>query len=230
MQKPVLFGIIGLILGLVVGFFGANTLNRSTASSSAPPLSNAAIANLTGPQVPGQPAAQPGRMIPDVAEAIEKAKNEPQNVEAQLKVGEMYWKINKFDKAAEFYQKAVEIKPEDFDLNVKLANAYFESKQFESAEKFYSKALEIKPSDIDARTDLGTTFVERQTPDLERGMQEFQKVLDQNPKHEPTLYNMAVIYSKRGDTENVKKMLAKLEEIDPNSRYVAQLKKITTEK
>jgi len=222
MQKYILGGIVGLVLGLTIGFFAANSINRNAPLQHS--AANTAVTNSTN----GQPTT--GAVIPDVAEAIAKANSEPQNIEAQLKVGDMYWKINKFDMAAEFFQRAVNIKPTDFALNIKLANAYFEGRQFENAEKYYTKALEIDPTNIDARTDLGTTFVERQTPDLDRGMQEFEKVLALNPKHEPTLYNVAVIYSKKGDTENVGKILARLEAIDPSSRYVTQLKKMNSTK
>jgi tetratricopeptide (TPR) repeat protein len=221
MQKYILGGIAGLVLGLSIGFFAANTINRNT------PLQSGAANTAT---TPGTGQTTTGAVIPDVAEAIAKANSEPQNLDAQLKVGDMYWKINRFDMAAEFYRRAVDIKSTDFALNIKLANAYFEGRQFENAEKYYTKALEIDPNNIDARTDLGTTFVERQTPDLDRGMQEFEKVLALNPKHEPTLYNMAVIYSKKGDTENVGKMQARLEAIDPSSRYVTQLKKMNPTK
>jgi tetratricopeptide (TPR) repeat protein len=221
MQKYLLGGIAGLILGLTIGFFAANAINRN--ASLQPSAANTATIAANG-------QTTTGAVIPDVAEAIAKANSEPQNLEAQLKVADMYWKINKFDMAAEFYQRAVEIKPADFALNIKLANAYFEGRQFENAEKYYSKALEIDPANIDARTDLGTTFVERQTPDLDRAMQEFEKVLAIDPKHQPTLYNMAVIYSKKGDTGNVGKMLARLEAIDPSSRYVTRLRQMNQPK
>jgi tetratricopeptide (TPR) repeat protein len=226
MKKPVVFGICGLILGLVVGFFAANSINRSAVSQPTAAWNPDVIPPGANPQ-PGNPQ---GGMMPDVAEAIEKAKNEPQNIEAQLKVADMYSQIQRFDKAAEFYERAAALKPNDFTVNVKTAGTYFDARQFENAAKFYEKALEINPKDIDARTDLGTTFVERQSPDIDRGIQEFQKSLQIDPKHEPTLYNMAVAFSKKGDTDSFQKTVARLETIDPNSKYVSRLRQFGLQK
>ena len=221
MKHHVIFGIAGVIIGLIAGFFVSNAVNRNAPPKTPPGQPASAFPSAGNPQ-PGNPQ---GGMIPDVAEAIEKAKNEPQNLEAQLKVADMYSQIQRFDKAAEFYERAAALKPNDFTVNVKTAGTYFDARQFENAEKFYEKALEINPKDVDARTDLGTTFIEREAPDIDRGIQEFQKSLEIDPKHEPTLYNMAVAYSKKGDTEGFQKTVARLESIDPNSKYVNRLKK-----
>lgn len=223
MKNPVVFGIFGLIIGLVVGFFGANTLNRSNVAQQ--PAGATPGMTLPGTQLPAGGQQQPGgQMMPDVAEAIEKAKNEPDNIEAQVKVGDMYSQIQRFDKAAEFYERAANIKPDDFDTVIRAAGNFFEARQFENAAKYYEKALQIKPGDIDARTDLGATYLERQSPDIDRGIQEFQKSLELNPKHEPTLFNLAVAYNKKGDKESFQGTLARLEAVDPNSRYVTRLK------
>lgn len=224
MKNPVVFGIFGLIIGLVVGFFGANTLNRSNV---APQLAGAVPGmTLPGTQLPagGQQQQPGGAMMPDVAEAMEKAKNEPDNIEAQTKIGDMYSQIQRFDKAAEFYERAATIKPDDFSVVVRAAGNFFEARQFENAAKYYEKALQIKPGDIDARTDLGATYLERQAPDIDRGIQEFQKSLEIDPKHQPTLFNLAVAYNKKGDKDSFQSTLARLEAVDPNSRYVTRLK------
>lgn len=226
MKQSVIFGICGVILGLIAGFFVSNAINRNAVPQTPPGQPASAFPSPGGPQ----PGSAPGGMMPDVAEAIEKAKNEPNNLEAQLKVADMYAQIQKFDKAAEFYERAAVLKPGDFTVNVRTAGTYFDARQFEKAAVFYEKALEINPKDIDARTDLGTTFVERQTPDIDRGIQEFRKSLEMDPKHEPTLYNMAVAYSKKGDTENFQKTFAQLEAVDPNSRYVSRLRQFGMKK
>ena len=226
MKQHVLYGIAGIIIGLIAGFFISNALNRNAPSKTPPGQPASAFPSAGNPRS----GNAPGGAMPDVAEAIEKATNEPRNLDAQLKVADMYAQIQRFDKAAEFYERAAALKPNDFTVNVKTAGTYFDARQFENAAKFYEKALEINPKDVDARTDLGTTFVERQTPDIDRGIQEFQRSLEIDPKHGPTLYNMAVAYSKKGDTESFQKTVARLEAIDPNSRYVSRLRQFGLQK
>jgi Tfp pilus assembly protein PilF len=134
MKKPVLFGICGVILGLIVGFFVSNAVNRNAPSKTPPGQTGAA---LLADQP--QPGIAPGGMMPDVAEAIEKAKNEPRNLEAQLEVADMYSQIQRFDKAAEFYERAAALKPNDFTVNVKTAGTYFDARQFEMRQSFTKK-------------------------------------------------------------------------------------------
>ncbi len=225
MQKNILFGVVGIVIGLAVGFFAANSINRSAISSTNVPQTpaNASILNQSTADIKEKPQ---GGMLPDISETLDRAKNEPANFDAQIKAGDMYAKIQKFDTAAEFYEKASQIKPEDYENIVKIGNIYFDSKQFEKAEKWYEKALAKKPDDINVRTDFGITFVERENPDFNRAVKEFKTSLQTNPNHEPTLYNLGIAYYKKGDLEEAKKTLAKLETINPNSQLVEKLKQV----
>ena len=83
-----------------------------------------------------------------------------------------------------------------------------------------------KANDINVRTDLGITFVERENPDLDRAVKEFQTSLQTNPAHEPTLYNLAVAQFKKGNSEEANKILAQLEATNPNSQLAERLRQI----
>ncbi|MCA1639840.1 MAG: tetratricopeptide repeat protein [Acidobacteria bacterium] len=126
----------------------------------------------------------------------------------------------------EFYQKANQIKPDDYQTIVKIGNTYFDSGQFEQAEKWYLEALEKKSADVNVRTDLGITFVEREMPDLDRAIKEFQTSLQTNPKHEPTLYNLGVAYYKKGNIEKSKETLNQLEIVNEQSELGKRLRQI----
>lgn len=221
MQKHIIFGLGGLIIGLAIGFFGANTLNRDAATQAAasPGAINAPIGGSTA-----DPQASAGGMQPDVAETLAKAEAEPQNFVAQMKTGDMYARIGRFDKAAEFYKRGLVLKPTDFQANIVVANALFDSGNFDEAEGYYAKALEINPKDLNARTDLGTTFVERTSPDYVKAISEFDKALEIDPKHEPSLYYLGIAYLRKGDAENAKKALARLEAANPSSELIGRLR------
>ncbi|HMS42306.1 MAG TPA: tetratricopeptide repeat protein, partial [Pyrinomonadaceae bacterium] len=221
MKNSILFGIGGLVIGLITGFTVANSINRNAVNQTAQTVAN--------PQIPNQSTAdikpqQQGAMIPQIAEILDKAEKEPNNFDAQIKAAEMHAQIQRFDKAAEYYERASKAKPDDYDTIVKTANAYFDAKNYETAEKWYLTAIQKNPDDINVRTDLGITFIERQTPDLDRAVKEFQTSLEKNPKHEPTLYNLGIAYFKKGNTEELQKVVQKLDEINPNSELVKRLK------
>jgi len=220
MQRNILFGIVGLALGLAIGFFGANSINRQNDLNSS---STSNSSQQLAPEAPGQPAST-GGMLADVDQMIQTAESEPQNFAAQMRTGDMYAKIGKFDKAIEFYKRGILLKPDDFNANVVLANALFDSQRFEEASDYYAKAVKINGDDVNARTDLGTTFVERSSPDYERAIKEFKAALEIDPKHEPTLYYLGIAYLRKGEKEKADRTLAELEKANPASLLIDRLR------
>lgn len=226
MSKHIITGIIGLLIGLIIGFVGANRLNENskTAQTTTDLNSNPAFnQQIHSADIREQ---SPSGMIPDVQKVLDSAKNQPQNAQAQIEAGDMYAKIGRFAEAVAFYETAQKAEPKNFEINLKLANAHFDSRNFEKAAEFYEKALELNPNDVGARTDYGTTFVERQNPDYDRAIKEFETSLQADPKHEPTLYNLSVAYFKKGEMEKSQNALKRLEEANPNSKLIERLKQI----
>lgn len=229
MKSNITFGIVGLVVGLVIGFFVANNINKNAPTTVI--SQNQTDGSTTSPQVQNivvkdQPTnhSTGGAALPGVSDAIDKAKNEPNNFDAQIAAGDLYLKIKGFDKAIAYYEMASKIKPENYDLIVKIGNTYFDAGQFEKAEKWYEQALTKKPDDVDVRTDLGITFVERSAPDFDRAIKEFQTSLQTNPKHETTLYNLGIAYFKKGDKAEAGKILTQLETLNPSSQLVGRLR------
>ncbi len=220
-KENFLYAIIGLLLGCIVGFMFANSINQGTVNKSgAAPLLNS---NSEIP--PGHPAiGDPGAMQPQVQAAIDKANAEPENFEAQIKAAEMYYQIQRFESAIEFLKRANKIKPEDYETMVNLGNAYFDAAKYEDAEKSYSAALAKKDDDVNVRTDLGLTFIFRQTPNYDRAIQEFMLSLEKDPNHLQTTQNLTVAYTKKGDLEKAKITLARLETLDPKNSAITPLR------
>lgn len=226
-KNNLLFAAIGLIIGLVIGFSGANYLNRN----AMPPEQTAQNQFPASPPVLNQTVSPQernprGGMLPDIQIALDKAENEPENYEAQIKAGEMYARIGNFEKALEFFQKAQRVKPNNFEANVSLGNAFFDARQFENAETYYEKALEINPDEANVLTDLGTTLVERKNPNYERAVSLFEKALKIKPNHEPTIYNLGIAYLRMGEKDNARQTLAQLKEANPNSDLIARLEQV----
>lgn len=228
-KENVLFATIGLFVGLIVGFFAANSINRSVVSpqnimqtSTDAPFANRQVQTVT---VKEQAGAQ-GKPLPEVAEKIDRAKNEPNNFDAQMDAGNLYVKIKSFDKAQEFYNRAEQLNPTEYEKIVQLGNSFFDTEKYEKAEKWYEQALAKKPDDVNVRTDLGITFVERANPDFDRAIKEFQTSLKTNPRHEQTLYNLGIAYFKKGNFDEAQKTLNQLEAVDAQGQLSERLKQI----
>src|SRR5215203_5075816 len=228
MVKYLLVGAGCLVAGFFIGFFVSNNINRGAVLQPNPAQGDAPF--QTSQTQVASVKEPPGAMMPDVSETLEKAKKEPENFDAQIKAGKMYTQIQRADKAVEFFNTAAALKPTEVEKIVQLGNSYFDIREYERAENYYEQALAKNPVDVDVRTDLGITFVERKNPDYDRAIKEFQASLQQNPKHEPTLYYLSISYFKKGDAANARKYLTQLEQANPNSQLVGRLKQILAEK
>lgn len=224
-KENFLFGIIGLLLGLIVGFTFANSVNQSAVTTVAS-MPNQPGMNPNAALPPGHPeiSSQQAENTPEVQAAVEKARQEPENFDAQIKAAEVYYQIGRYNGAVEFLEKANKIKPEDYDTIVNLANGYFDANRYEEAEKWYTAALAKKSDDINVRTDMGLTFIFRQPPNYDRAVQEFQRSLEKDPNHPQTLQNLTVAYTKKGDAANAKATLARLETADAKNSAVPKLR------
>lgn len=223
--KTISFIVTALVIGLIIGFFSANYLNRNAEITETATARNptAFDGQIHGADIKESQTGTTAKPLPEVGETLDAAKNEPNNFDAQVKAGDLYSKIKGFEKAAEFYERAQKIKPNDFGVLAKIGNTYFDAGQFETAQIWYEKALAQK-EDLSVRTDLGITFVQQANPDYERAINEFETSLKTNPNHETTLFNLGAAYFKKGDAQKAREILAKLEQINPNGELTKKLR------
>lgn len=226
-KENILFGIIGLLIGGIIGFSLANNLNRNASIQSTgetaqtQPTTNPNLPPDHPPFVP-QGEQTSGAPVPQVTEAIEKAKNNPNNYEAQMTAADLYYQIQRFDEAAEFYQQANKLKPEELEPIIKLGNAKFDAEKFGEAENWYEKALAKDPKNTNVRTDYALTFFLRTPRDTERAIKEHKITLGIDPNHELTLQNLAIAYNEQNDTESLQKTIEKLRSVNPDNPAVKQ--------
>ncbi|MEQ1606274.1 MAG: tetratricopeptide repeat protein [Pyrinomonadaceae bacterium] len=223
-KENIMFGVVGLLAGLLIGFMFANSVNqKGVAPASAEIKSNSNIPP-GHPDISGGAPGTSGGMQPQTQAAIDKAKQSPEDFDAQIKAAEMYYQIERFDEAIAYLQAANKLKPDDREVVVHLGNANFDAGKYEEAEKWYTAALVKKADDVNVRTDLGLTFVFRDTPDYDRAIQEFNKSLATDPNHIQALQNLTVAYTKKGDAVKAGSTLAKLETVDPKNAAITKLK------
>lgn len=144
-RENILFAIIGLLLGFIVGFMFASSMSQKAAqSASASQNLPADHPPVGGAQAPMDPAA----MREQVTSQIEKARNEPNNFDAQVKAAELYYQIQRYDQAIEFLLKANQLKPGDYETVVVLGLVNLDASHYDQAEKWYRAALKMKQDDV----------------------------------------------------------------------------------
>jgi tetratricopeptide (TPR) repeat protein len=99
----------------------------------------------------------PGQMQAEVTAQLEKARQAPNDFEAQLKAAELYYQIQRYDSAIEFLLKANQLRPDDYRTLVVLGMVNLDALHYDVAEKWYRAALAKKPDDVSVLAGLCMT-------------------------------------------------------------------------
>src|SRR5690348_601623 len=105
-KENTLFAVVGLLLGLIIGFVFANNVNQKSQTVAATPA-GAIKPNSQMPE--GHPdISDPNAAasMPQVQAAVDKAKQSPDDFEAQIKAAEVNYQIERYDAAIEYLKQA----------------------------------------------------------------------------------------------------------------------------
>jgi predicted Zn-dependent protease len=143
MQKNnLLFGLVGIIIGVAVGYFVTQSINNNAATNA-----------------PAAAAAPPSGGLPqEVLAMIKKANDEPENFEAQMQAAMLYRQIGRREKEVEFLQRAAKLKPTDATVWQSLTETLIQTGQKTEAEttlKQLEKASPKNPAIAELKKQLG---------------------------------------------------------------------------
>ena len=160
-RENILFAIIGILLGFIVGFMFASSMSQKQASQQSIAASQGMPADHPPVGGGGQNAQDPQTVRAEVSASIEKARNEPNNFEAQIKAAELYYQIQRYDQAIEFLLKANQLKPTDYQTVVILGLVNLDAGHYDTAEKWYRAALKMKSDDVRVLAGLAAATLEK---------------------------------------------------------------------
>ena len=159
-RENILFAIIGLLLGFIVGFMFASSMSQKAAMPAVAGSAQGLPADH--PPVGGQgAAANPQAMQQQVQASLEKARNEPENFEAQIQAADLYYQIQRYDQALEYLLKANQLKPTDYRTVVLLGMVNLDAAHYDQAEKWYRAALKMKSDDVMVLSGLAATTLQK---------------------------------------------------------------------
>lgn len=147
-KDNLMFAIIGLLLGFIIGFMVHSVLSQR---ESAPrgPMQQTQSMPPDHPPVSGDQAGDTGQqMLASVQTAMKQARENPNDFEAQVTAAKLEYKIQRYDQAIEYLLAANKLKPTDFDTLGMLGVANMDAGHFDAAEKWYRAALLKKPDDM----------------------------------------------------------------------------------
>ncbi len=94
----------------------------------------------------------------EIAKLKSIIKDDPDNVEALIDLGNAYFDRQSYEKAIEYYDRALKLKPNDVDVIVDKGVAYFELEQYDKALEQFRQATGEKPDHAKAWYNMGVVF------------------------------------------------------------------------
>jgi tetratricopeptide (TPR) repeat protein len=187
-RENLLFGIIGILLGFIVGFMFASSMSQKTQTTAG--MSQNMPSDHPPVGAPNAAGGNPEQVRAQVTADIEKARNEPKNFDAQVKAAELYYRIGRFDQAIEFLLKANQLKPTDYNTVVTLGMVNFDAGHYEPAEKWFRAAIKMKPDDVTVLEGLTeTTLQKKDAKGAEEAIAQLEKA-DPNSQELPRFREM----------------------------------------
>jgi cytochrome c-type biogenesis protein CcmH/NrfG len=172
-HKRIAFGIVGILIGFVLGFFGSQALQHPQTQSPQP-----VVAEQSDLPEGHPPVAQ----MEQVLELEEHAKEHPEHVDVKIQLGNSYYDMRRFDKAVEWYQTAMEIDPSNVNVNNDLGTSYFAIGNSEKAIEILSKSLKLEPNNPVALQNLG--WVHFSGEEFGRAIEMWDRLIEAHPDYE----------------------------------------------
>lgn len=229
--KTVWLSLGGILLGFVVGFIAANSMNRSQINQLRADLENAKNSEK------GVSASGADLSDDEIRDKIAEADADPQNVAFQKNLGLALYRYGSLKNDAKIIsesirllERASKLSPSDSEVTVGLGNAWFDvgyankdRDAFEKARRYYEFALAKAPQDAGVRTDLGMTYFLIDPPDDQKATDEFKKALAADPKNQKALQFIVQSTSRLGDRASALKYLDKLRQAYPSDEAINTL-------
>ncbi len=214
------FLIGGLLFGVLFGYGLFNLLDTLPAGGA-----RGATAETSGPAGPAAPTQVAGGGAPamqQVNELKRELEQNPKDVSAMLKLGDLYRQIGQWDPAIGYYDRALETDPDNVELRRALAYMYQDSGRCDKAVPYYERLLEREPGNADLLTDLGVCF--RALGRYDEALEQFRRASQSDPEHWQSVFNTVVVAGlDLGRDADADAAMRRLRELRPDSPDVDRL-------
>ncbi len=157
--------------------------------------------------------------------AIEK---NPEDLIAQVNLGNLLFREDKFDEALEHLQRAMEIDPSNITAIKQIAFVYDAKGEKDKAAEAYLNAIAADPENPDLHYNLGVLYFQQE--DFKAASEEFVKVSNLTENAVDALFNAGLAFEKLDDMKSAETYLKQALEIDRSSYDVVHELKVISYK
>lgn len=123
---------------------------------------------------------------------------DPNNVDIQLSLGDLYMAEGDLDKAIKTYCDAISVEPENYLTYAKAGLALWEKDYLEESIVAFHKSIELNPDFEIAQNNLGVVYLDG-LGDPKESVDYFKKAININPNYTLAYFNLARAYQAIGD-------------------------------
>ena len=123
---------------------------------------------------------------------------DPNNVDIQMSLGDMFMAQNDLDRAIKVYCDAIAIDPLNFMVYAKTGLALWEKDYLEESIVAFHKSIELNPDFEIAQNNLGVVYLDGMG-DPKESIQYFKNAININPNYTLAYFNLARAYQAIGD-------------------------------
>jgi tetratricopeptide (TPR) repeat protein len=171
-----------LVLGIPLGYFFRGSASPESASVSSSATSSSQVQPTGGVAQEAQLGTEEQKATAERAAAplLERLKTDPADLEAIIRLGNIYFDGQQFPEAIEYYGRALELKPEDPDVTTDLGTAYWYTGDADRAITEFQKSLKIRPAHAGTLFNLGVVRWQGKS-DPKGAVQAWEELLKRNP-------------------------------------------------
>ncbi len=135
--------------------------------------------------------------------------------DAYINMGKSYNYKGEYDKALEYFQKAIELNPKNDDAYSGMGVSYYQQKEYDIAIESYQKAIELNPKNDNGYLIIGGSYYNKE--EYDRALEYFQKAIELSPKNDNAYGAMGVYYNNKGEYDKAIEYFQKAIELNPKS-------------
>lgn len=172
-SDAIAFGIAGVVFGLIAGWI---------IGSQQAALGRAPAATTAAAQPAAQESAQPTQILDEnkVKALTSVAQTQPNNAEARVELGNLYFDAGRYTDAITWYSEAFKLNPKDVNVSTDLGVSYYYTQQPDRALQQFDESLKIDPKHTKTLLNLGIVRAFGKQ-DLAGAQQAWEQVIQHEP-------------------------------------------------
>jgi len=151
-NRQIIFGLVGIAIGFVLGFFTSDLIKKEPIPVGASP----AAAQEQSEQLPqNHPSMEQMQKLQDMQQ---QAAANPSDKEVRVALGNAFYDMQRFDAAIKWYEEAVHLDPNNVNVNTDLGTSYLYSNNPQKAIELYKKSLAVDQKHPQSLQNLGFAY------------------------------------------------------------------------